>query len=87
MKGYCNWYRNKDGLWVLDGKVGRSAPVQTHGERDVPWEVSAEAWKEYAAQGHGDQSHERLCERGGFGVAELAILLYDRIKRLEGGAT
>jgi hypothetical protein len=61
----------------------RSAPVQTAGLRSVPWEVSAEAWKEYAAQGHGDQSHERLCERGGFGAAELAILLYDRIKRLE----
>jgi hypothetical protein len=63
---------------------GKRAPVQTQGEHDVAWEVSAEAWKEYAAEGHGDQSHERLCERGGFGLSELADLLYLRIKRLEG---
>jgi hypothetical protein len=62
---------------------GKRAPVQTSGERTVAWEVSAEAWKEYAAEGHGDQSHERLCQRGGFGVSELADLLYLRIKRLE----
>lgn len=61
---------------------GRKAPVQ-RGEGSVPWEVSAEAWKEYAALGH-DQSHERLCARGGFSVEEIAVLLYQRIKRLEG---
>lgn len=53
--------------------------------RRVPMEVSAEAWREYAAQGHGDQSHERILERGGFGSLELMILLFQRIKRLEDG--
>jgi hypothetical protein len=70
----------KDGLFNVELKT---APIQTHMEKDVPWDVSREAWKEYAAQGHGNQSHERLCERGGFAASELAILLYERIQRLE----
>lgn len=83
------WYKIngvwKDERFNIEMKV---APIQTHSEKTVPWDVSAEAWKEYAAQGHGDQSHERLCERGGFGAAELAIFLYERIKRIEAsGAT
>lgn len=51
----------------------------------MPLVVAEEAHKEYAAQGYS-QSLARLNERGGFGAAELAILLYQRIKRLEGGA-
>ncbi len=54
-------------------------------EGEVPLVVAEEAHKEYAAQGYS-QSLARLNERGGFGAAELAILLYQRIKRLEGGA-
>lgn len=61
----------------------KTAPIQTGQERDVPWDVSAEAYKEYAAQYGTSQSLERLCERGGFGASELAILLFERIKRLE----
>ncbi len=81
-----NWYLN-NGVWVNGSGVPmKAAPMQTHSEKGVPWDVSAEAWKEYAAQGHGRQSHERLCERGGFGAAELAILLYERIKRIESGS-
>jgi hypothetical protein len=64
-----------------DGVV--HVPVQPEDPGRVPLEVSAEAWKEYAAQGHGDQSHERIIQRGGFGSLELAILLFQRIKRLE----
>lgn len=78
-------YYQINGVWK-DARFNtdlKTAPIQTHSERDVPWDVSAEAWKEYAAQGHGAQSHERLCERGGFSASELAILLYERIKRLE----
>ena len=80
-------YYQVNGVW-RDGRFNvalKTAPIQTHSEKDVPWDVSAEAWKEYAAQGHGDQSHERLCERGGFGASELAILLYERIQRLTQG--
>jgi hypothetical protein len=60
----------------------KTAPIQ--GERGVafpgrvPWVISARAWGQYAALGHGDQSHERLCERGGFGVYELVHLLNGR---------
>lgn len=60
---------------------GQEAPIQR--DRFVPMEVAEEAWKEYAAQGHGDQSLERINQRNGFGASELAILLYHRIKRLE----
>lgn len=60
-----------------------TAPIQTARETDVPWDVAAEAYKEYAAQHGTEQSLERLCERGGFGASELAILLYERIKRIE----
>lgn len=74
-------YYRSNGVWK-DERFNtplKTAPIQTRSERDVPWDVSAEAWKEYAAQGYGSQSHERLCERGGFGAAELAILLFERI--------
>jgi hypothetical protein len=78
-----NWYL-VNGVWQNGAGVPlKAAPIQTTQEKSVPWDVSAEAWKEYAAQGYGDQSHERICERAGFGAAELAILLYERIKRLE----
>lgn len=60
-----------------------TAPMQCDRGDTAPLAVAAEAWKEYAAQGHGSQSLERINERGGFHAAELAILLYERIKRLE----
>lgn len=63
-----------------------TAPIQTAREKEVPWDVAAEAYKEYSAQHGSEQTLERLCERGGFGASELAILLYERIKRLERGA-
>jgi hypothetical protein len=80
---WLRWTRvNKE--WRENGRPCRTAPVQIgYGEGAVPFDVSAEAWKEYAAQGHGSQSHERICQRGGWGAAELAILLYERIKRIE----
>jgi len=58
-----------------------AVPLQS--DRTIPRVVAEEAYKEYVAQnGHG-QSFDRLHERGGFGAAELGILLYHRIKRLE----
>lgn len=75
---------NHNGVWKLGLTPCKVAPVQVkHGEGQVPYEVAEEAYKEYKAQYGGTQSLERLCERGGFGCAELAILLYERIKRLE----
>ncbi len=49
----------------------------------VPRELSAEAYVEYSAQYGTQQSHNRMLERGGFGILELAVLLFQRIKRLE----
>ncbi len=71
---------NTNGKWNV-----ATAPVQVgYGEGQVPMVVAEEAHKEYAAQGHS-QSLARMNERGGFGASELAILLYQRIKRLEAG--
>ena len=47
-------------------------------------DIAREAYQEYSDQGHGDQSFERLHERGGFGCRELAMLLFQRIHRLQG---
>lgn len=57
--------------------------LQSNRTGTIPLKIAEEAYKEYVAQGHGGQSFTRLHERGGFGSAELSILLYARIKRLE----
>jgi hypothetical protein len=76
------WDRRGGPLWP-DLLESDEVPTLVQERRAVPREVSEEAWKEYAWQGHRNQSHERVCERGGFGPNELAILLYQRCKRLE----
>jgi hypothetical protein len=58
--------------------------VQQEAHSSLPCELVEEAYREYADQGHGSQSLERLNERGGFGVGEVLMLLYDRINRLQG---
>jgi hypothetical protein len=55
------------------------------GDLRIPRIIAEEAYKEYAAQNGTSQSFERLCQRGGFCPSELAILLFERIKRLEVG--
>lgn len=52
----------------------RTAPIDGW-RSNVPWSVHERAWRRYAALGHGDQSAERVAERGGFGWAELCVLL------------
>jgi hypothetical protein len=82
-----NWICS-NGVWV-DG-AGRpipAAPLQAYvpygRTPGIPMQVAEEAWKEYDAQGYGSQSLARLNQRGGFEAAELAILLYERIQRLQ----
>lgn len=75
-----------DGVWQDGaGKPIETAPMQVHERSNskIPMRVAEEAYKEYAAQYGYAQSLNRLNERGGFGAAELAILLYERIKRIE----
>jgi hypothetical protein len=75
-----------NGVWKngADHKLP-TFPVQDNRiDRDVPLAVAEEAYKEYSAQFGASQSLARLGERGGFGSSELAILLFERIKRLEG---
>lgn len=52
-------------------------------DNTIPLIVAEEAYKEYAAQFGTQQTLNRLGERGGFGVSELAILLFERIKKLD----
>lgn len=85
MKFFC-----LNGVWK-DG-AGReflTAPVQKSqecmGDLRIPRIVAEEAYKEYVDQNGSSQSFERLCERGGFGPSELAILLFNRIERIQSG--
>ena len=74
-----------NGVWK-DG-AGRELdtfPIQKDlGESKVPLCVAEEAYKEYSARYGTNQTLQRLGERGGFGSSEIAILLYERCKRLE----
>lgn len=63
--------------------TARRAPVQVRQYRgdsapSVPWAVHVRAWQAYAALGHGDQSAERIAERGGFGWQEMVLMLAER---------
>ncbi len=51
--------------------------------RHVHSELVEEAYKEYCQMFGKNQTLERLQERGGFDIVELATFLYMRIKRLE----
>lgn len=61
-----------------------TVPLQRAESHRIDRRIAEEAYKEYAARGNSDQSFDRLHERGGFGAIELATLLFQRIKRLEG---
>jgi hypothetical protein len=59
-----------------DGVSDRRAPVQRESRLRVPagtipWRTHLEAWRGYAAAGHGSQSAERIAERGGFSYREV----------------
>lgn len=41
----------------------------------IPWAIAKQAYKEYVRRGHGDQSLERVAERGGFSPEEIDALL------------
>ena len=72
-------FRCVNGRWTCE-----TAPCQGLGEKGrIPLVLAEEAYKEYAAQGLSSQTLECLNERGGFSADEIAMLLYQRIKRLE----
>jgi len=57
-------------------RVGAGSRTWAHRIRDsVPREMAEAAWEGYDADGHGRQSCERLHQRGGFSLAELAYYL------------
>jgi hypothetical protein len=41
----------------------------------IPWAIAEQAYKEYKRRGHGDQSLERVAERGGFSPEEIDALM------------
>ena len=56
-----------------DQRWPRGAPGSVPGT--IPWDVHLRAWEGYAAAGHGDQSAERVAQRGGFGYREVQCAL------------
>ena len=70
-----------NGEWRDNGKPTKTFPLQK--DKDLPWVIAEEAYKEYKKRYGSQQSLERLAERGGFGQAEIAILLFQRIQRIE----
>lgn len=67
--------------WRKGNQPIEAAPIQR--DTSVPLEVAAEAHKQYCNEYGSAQTLQRINERGGFGAAELALLLYARIKKLE----
>lgn len=59
----------------------RTGRAPGDGSDTVPEPIARLAYEEYANQGHGGQSFERIHERGGFGVTEVVNLLADLIER------
>jgi hypothetical protein len=73
-----------NGTWKANGQDVPVFPIQdTRGQAAVPLPVAEEAYKEYVAQYGHCQTLTRLAERGGFGAAEIAILLFERCQRLD----
>lgn len=75
-------YRSAVVRTVMVAASKRTAPIQPQRglpfPARVPWALHERAWSQYAAAGHGDQSAERLAERGGFGVGEFVACLLGR---------
>jgi hypothetical protein len=64
------------------GSYDGDFPMQRSPDRrTVRRDIAALAWEEYAAQGHGSQTLDRLGERGGFGEFEIMHLLADALLR------
>ena len=64
----------------------QDSPVAPHPMK-VPWSVAELAYSVYVRRGGGDQSLERLAERGGFGASEMDMFLPDwreRVVAMEG---
>ena len=55
--------------------------IQSEKFNVLPIEILRMAYDEYAAQGHGGQSFERIQERGGFSAREVISLLADSVLR------
>ena len=87
LKGAAGLFVNEEHLnALLDAaekqflREGRRAVVQGERERGigagtVSWEVHLLAWSGYDAAGHGDQSAERINQRGGFSYGEIQCAL------------
>ncbi len=71
--------------WYEIMQMDKTHPIQNRsGVEKLPEDILRVAYEEYADSGHGgDQSFERICERGGFGWFEIVTLLYRRVLRLD----
>lgn len=85
----ARWYHSGAFSSGNDERI-KTVPWQTESfsrrnDRDrrpkLPEDIARLAYEEYANQGHGNQSFDRLHERGGFGVSEVICLLADLVER------
>lgn len=53
----------------------RTARIAQTRSMDVPRELHDRAWAVYDVLGHGQQSADRILERGGFSWGEVALML------------
>lgn len=89
MRWQARWYHggffsvgNAERIKTVPWQTNGFARRQDHSRRPrLPEEIARLAYEEYANQGHGGQSFDRLHERGGFGVTEVICLLADLVER------
>ncbi len=62
------------------GKGREHRPVEQNPGSSIPWWLAQEAYDYYSSKFGTQQSLERLAERGGFGRAELLMLLRKELK-------
>ena len=67
-----------------DFPVNQSTADRSYNKKQfIPKEIAQVVWEQYAKDGHGSQSVERIGERGGFGWYEIVFYLYSKITEFE----
>lgn len=66
----CTWERRSPRGPLPDHRAPVLADKTNPRHGTIPWSVHLRVWQAYAAAGHGDQSAERIAERGGFSYDE-----------------
>ncbi len=67
-----------------DFPINQSTTDRSYDKKQfIPKEIVQIVWEQYAKDGHGSQSLDRIGERGGFGWYEITFYLYSKIQELQ----